>query len=237
MKRLLIALVLVLVLLTSQVMAADVLETWSDYSIAARRKLGLDTVSTGYLTDANARAFIREAVVQIVPISGARKEITTIITGYKDYTYTLDSTLVEILAIWWSKNDSIKTLQPLPPSAWSSQPHKTTEGHKNSQPFLKRPSFYHRVDTLLLIFPPPAVVWGDTLRIEGIHRIKIVLTDSTLTEIPQQYRIPVLNYVTWCAAFARQDTRTGMLFQVLDWSLGKLGLSIIEGGQVVPSNK
>lgn len=233
MKRILIAVLLVLV--ASQLMAADVLETWDDYRVAMRRKLGYDTAATGLLTDANAAAFIREAVVQIVPLVQARKQITSVVTTYKNYTYALDTTLTGILAVWWSKNDSIKVLKYVPINSWSEQEHKKTSGE--SVPFLQRPSFYDYTDSLLLVYPSPSLNFGDTLRIKGLHRISSVLTDSTLSEIPQKYRMPVLNYATWVAAVARTDPHATTLFQLLNWSLSKIDMTITPGGQVVPATQ
>ena len=227
--------VVALLSLVSPAMAADVLETWEDYSVAARRSLGYDTVSTGLLTDANARAFIRVAVVQIVPIAQSRKEITSVVTTYKNYTYALDTSLTEILSVWWSKNDTVKTLRFMPVSRWHLQEHKKTGG--GNDPLLKRPSFYDFTDSLLLVYPAPSAVFGDTIRIMGTHRIRAVLTDSTLDEIPQIYRPAVLNYVTWSAANARQDHRSSSFFDLLGWSLAHLGRSIKPGGQVAPANK
>jgi hypothetical protein len=233
MKKLL--LLFIFLLIPVGLRAADVLETWDDYSVAARRSLGYDTVSTGLLTDANARAFIRVAVIQIVPISQSRKEITSFITTYKNYTYDLDTSLTKILSVWWSKNDSIKTLLYKPISQWSLQEHKATTGDNN--PLLKRPSFYDFTDSLILVYPAPSDVFGDTIRIMGTHRIRSVLTDSTLDEIPQIYRPSVLNYITWSAANARQDSRSSSFFDLLGWSLSHLGRAIKPGGQVVPANQ
>jgi hypothetical protein len=237
MKRLLF--LVLLVLCAGSLGATDFLSTQDEYQTQMRRKLGSDTGSTGYLTDDNANAFIREGMFQILPITGARKQITSHVTARSTYAYRLDTTLVDIVGAFLVYTEGhtvvIKPLKYVPVSEWAEQEHRETGGKESEA--LQRPSFYDFTDTLILICPTPFSKAGDTIHIMGWHKMDDIDTQTNFSAIPTKYRTAILNYATWAAAFARTYPRATTLFNVLGWSLSKIGMAITSEGQVVPANQ
>jgi hypothetical protein len=196
-------------------------------------KLGVTTSSSGYLNDTTGALAYNEAVTAILPINQGVKRITKIVLTYQQDTYPLDTTLIGIIGVRWSKADSAKSLRYVPVNMWAEQEHNTTIGKSG---LLKRPSFYDYTDSLLVVFPPPTLTTGDTLEVWGWHRLAHVDSNSVTTQIPEKYRVAVLYHMVWNIAKARQDPRLQLFKDELDWALANIGLKMI-GGVVVSDKK
>ena len=229
MKRLILLLVL---LGTIPVQAASWLDARDDYAVAARVKLGIATGSTGYLSDSTASLLFNEAVTAILPVNRGIKRITKIVTSVYQDTYALDTTLIGIEGVRWTKRDSVKSLMYLPVSKWN-QPHDETGGQTST---LNRPSFYDYTDSLLVVYPCPSYPGGDTLEVWGWHRLGNTDTDTLPTKIYERYRVAILYHMVWNFAKSRQDPRTQIFFDELQWALVNIGMKMI-GEAVVPDVK
>jgi hypothetical protein len=226
-------LILFLILLCAiPVQAASYLDSRTDYYSALRTKFGVITSTSGYAGTTTCSLLFNEAVVAILPINQGIKRITKIVTSYKQDTYALDTTLIGIDYVRWTKADSVKSIEYLPASMWSRQAHKTTDGQDG---YLKRPSFYDRTDSLIVLFPPPTNTTPDTIEIWGWHRHATADTDTLPTEIPERYRLSVLYHMCWNLAKARQDPRVALFSDELQWSLANIGLKMI--GEAIVSDK
>ena len=222
----------IFLLLASSVSAGSFLDTRTNYYQQTRRKLGYEIGSTGLLSDTVAHCLLSEAVSAVLTPSKGLKRLTFITTTFEQNKYALDTTMIGIEDVWWQKNDSLKILKPIPISLWDTQEHKTTKGQKLG--YLKRPSFYDRTDSLLVLFPIPTQPVGDTLWIKGWHRFGDIDTTTSLVIIPEQFRLPILYYLTWSAADARQDSRSVRFFELLKFWLGTVDLIVNKEGQVAP---
>lgn len=230
MKKLLI-LVFVLFVVSS-VSATSFLATRDDYYSQARLKLGLTTSASGLLTDTVASQFLSEAIVQVVPSDGYIKKVTTISTLNGVIGYQLDTTLVKIKNVWWHKGDTVKYLIRIDGEFTEKQNHKSTIGTTDA--LLRRPSYYQNTEDSVYLYPAPSIT-ADNIYIAGYHRIGNVTSTDTLTAIPEQYRTPILNYMVWQVAQSRGLPEANLHFQVLQWSLSKIGMTSTDGGQVVPT--
>lgn len=222
------ALILIL-LLASTVSGSTFLGTREDYYAQVRLKLGLTVAASGLLTDTAASAFLSEAIVQIVPGDGYIKKVTTISTLRGVIGYAFDTTLVSVQNVWWHKSDTVKYLIHVSGEFTEAQSHKSTIGTRD--PLLRRPSYYQYTDDSLYLYPAPSLT-ADNIYILGYHRIGDVTSTDTLTAIPEQYRTPILNYMVWAVSQSRGLPEANSYFQVLQWSLAKIGMKVAEGGAV-----
>ena len=210
-------LIVCVLLIGGPVLAQDFVETKAEYRKQIRLKLGVDTSSSGYLTDDAANAFISEALTFALPLIKGKKIVTSFVTAYRDGDYPLDPTMDGIFAVWWSQNDSVKPLSYLPISQWGNADHQSTKG--NPEGALKRPSYYDYSDDSLFVYPIPYASIGDTIKVLGWAEEVSTATDTSFAQIPQKYRTVIVNYAAWLAAEARSDPRAERIFQVLLWSL------------------
>lgn len=220
MKKLLLAL-----LLLPTLCSAQFLGTRDDYIAQTRLKLGLNGSASGMLTDTTASSFLTEAIVQIVPSDGYIRKVTTITSVREQASYDLDTTLVKIDRIFWKKNDTTKSIVYAPTEAWDKMAHKTTRG--TTDPYLRRPSYYDKTPDSVYLFPPPTIS-GDTYYVIGWHRLADAASATDLTLIPEQYRTPILNYMVWGVAASRNMPQADKLFEILQWSLAKIGVKTLE---------
>jgi hypothetical protein len=216
MKRITIFLLL---FLASSVGAADFLDSFSEYRAHVKRKLGIATTNTTYVSDSSFNQFVREAVVAVVPVVGADKEIKVTTSSYRQMTYTLDTQVVKIHSVRWSKNDSTKSLLFVPMEVWYEQEHKSTTNQQ--KPHDKRPSYYFYTDTQLFVHPPPVIV-GDTFRILATLKVKDIAAAADLAAVYPKYRVALLNYVAWKVAESRQHPMTNMFKADYDVALAEL---------------
>ena len=222
---------LFLMLLAPSVSAGSWLDTRTDYYTAARVKMGFKTTSTGALTDTAASLLWNEAVAMILPVNRGIKRLTTIVTSYRESTYALDSTLIDIEAVWFDSVGIIKPMKYLPVRFWRDQPHINADGTPN--PFLARPSFFDYTDSVLIIYPTPGQTTKDTMTVMGWHRLADVDTVTVSGVIPEMYRLAILYHMVWNHAKARGDNRVGAFKEELSLALNQIGLKLTRGGQVV----
>jgi hypothetical protein len=231
MKRLIILLVSVLGFSSAQ--AGDLLDSLSAYRYQMRRHLGVDTASTGYISDENANQFVREAIVTLMPVIRADKIDDTITTSYRQTDYSLDSTFLGVISVEWRKMDTIKALQYVPRGKWYDLKHNATQGGKN--PYLKRPSFFDYDDDYLYVFPVPTTTVADTIIVHGWRKLPSVMAASDLTAIPQAYRVPILHWAVYLVARAKQKPDVDRFFRDFMFvtknanvALNQKGLPLIE---------
>jgi len=228
-KRLILFLIL---LYAIPVQAASWLDARDDYAVAARVKLGIATGSTAYLSDSTASLLFNEAATLILPINRGIKRITQIVTTTYQDTYTLDTTLIGIEAVRWTKRDSSKPLVYLPVSQWSQAHNETLDKKKT----LNRPSFYDFTDSLIVLYPSPTHPTGDTIEIWGWHRLGKTDTDTLPTQIYERYRLAILYHMVWNFAKSRQDPRAAEFKEELQLALTGIGMKMV-GEAVVPDTK
>lgn len=215
MKRLI--LIVAQLLCMAGVASAIDLDNLLDYRHQMRRNLGLDTASTNALSDTSANEFVREAVMTVIPSGRYLREEFKFVTSYRDLDYSLDTSLVAVEAVVWTKNDSLKALTYAPMSAWVGADITNLVGENG---YNRRPSRYDYIEGTIYLNPTP-VVAGDTIRVVARTRVKNIAGAVDMSSIPQQFRWPILKCATWLAANARQDPRSVIFYQEYQNSLGK----------------
>jgi len=190
------------------VSAADFLDDFTGYGVKMRQSLGISGSATGMLDDTTANNFVREAIVTLSPLIKPRKATTTIITTYRQNAYSLDTLVSGIIAVEWSKNDSVKSLVYVPRNLWYEQYSKVTKDKKD--PYQQRPSYYDFIDGTIYLYPVPSAVRGDTIKIMGWEKLPNFISADTLEIIPLIYRVAILKYAVYLAARARSNPMTPM---------------------------
>lgn len=200
--------ILVAILLCPSAFAGQYLSTFSAVRAQARAKLNVSS-SSAYLTDSTANQYIREGIIFINPMVMYDKEVKTFTSTFKQNTYSLDTMMIGVISVEFSKNDSVKTLKYVPRDMWFDQYPRSTVGEKGWEKF---PAFFDYSDDQIFIYPTPTRV-GDTMKIYGWQRVGDIDTVSTLAKLPEAYRIAVMWYVIKEAAKARTDPRTASFEQ------------------------
>ena len=195
-----------LLVLPSVLKAADILETFADYSYMLRRAFHQDTANRDFLDDTTANQFVRFAVVTLMPVLRADKAVFTDSLIYAKSAYLLDSTLLGITAVYWFSVDSVKVLDRVPMSLWKLHYQKLLKDADKA--LHRRPYFYDYTDDTLFIYPTP-VINGDDIRIVGWRKIPSLAAVDSLVNIPQKFRAPIFHYAAWLVARARQHPLLG----------------------------
>jgi hypothetical protein len=217
---------LLLLLLPCMASAGQYLETFDGVKVRARQKLNVSS-SASYLTDTAFANYIRDGMVEVNTVMGAIVTPSVITTGVNVNTYSLDSLTVKILSVEWSENDSVKALEFVPRRMWAEKNHKSTVGEAG---WLKIPSYYDNTETQIAIHPPPSRS-GDTIKIISEKRIGNIDTVSTLSAIPEKYRVAVLRYVVWQAAEDMGHERAAEFKAAYDRTVANLLAIYGRGGQ------
>lgn len=207
MKRLL--LIMAMLVLCGSVRAATVtgiyLDSLRNYRVQVLIYLNIDTTNTTYVTTGALDHLIREAIVTNMVLMRCDKTIdSTTVTKFRQNTYALDSLMLGVSSVEWSKNDSVKALMYVPRSHWYEMEDRSTVGQKN---FAERPSYYDYDDDRVYLFPTPTVV-GDTIMITGWQGIGTIDTISAFSSIPQKYRAPIARCAAWLVVKAKQHPLT-----------------------------
>ena len=192
MKKLII---IFLILLCGNVLSADFCENFEEYRRQIKRNLHLDTASTA-ISDTTLNQFIRQGVIKVMPLIQAIKSTDLFVTVHRQGVYTLDSTVVGVLNVEWSKNDSLKSLLYSPKEIWHEKELKTLAGERS---YDGRPSFYDYIDNTIYLYPVPFRN-GDSIRVSVYRKINSISALDSLILIPQKYRVAVLEYATWISA-------------------------------------
>lgn len=218
MRRWLVA--IMLLSLAGSAQAGQFLETFDEVRAQARAKLNILSTSA-YLTDSTANQYIREGMLALNPMVMYDKEVKTTVTTFKQNTYSLDTMMIGLISVEFSDGDSVKTLKYVPRGLWFEQyTHKT--GGKTG--YEKLPSFYDYSDDQLFVYPTPTRA-GDTIKMYGWQKVGDLDTVSTLTKLPEAYRIAILHYVVYAAAEARSDPRTDRFFQNYQRATAVIGIA------------
>lgn len=212
MKRILLALLLLLFAAPLSASDSTLYLTFDQIAVAARGSLGYDTTSTVGLSDAANARFAREGLLALQPFMKGDEVEWIFTTTYMEHRYAIDSDIVWISSVTWRKQDSAKVLLPITMKNWGQVEHKHTMGAKN---YLAHPSYYDWSDAYLLLYPIPSLKSGayDTIRVIGYQAVSDLDTITTMTHLKERYRIAVKKYVTWQAAKANYDVRTNLFMQ------------------------
>jgi hypothetical protein len=87
----------------------------------------------------------------------------------------------------------------------------------------------------LVVYPVPSYPGGDTLEVWGWHRLGNTDTDTLPTKIYERYRVAILYHMVWNFAKSRQDPRTEIFYNELQWALANIGMKPI--GEAVVTEK
>ena len=208
-----------LILLCSSVQSSDYLDSLRNMQVAIRSALHFDTLATGGLTDEETQRWIQEAVVTTMPLMRGIKGVDSFVTAGNQIAYSLDSTILGITSVRWSKNDTLKLLQYVPMEQWfevlkvvktSDEIGKTLGKLK---PADKRPSFYDYIDNEIYLYPVPTFPTGDTIKIVSWKKMTNILSDSSFTTIPTEYRVVILKYALWRAASSLEVPLAQLYYQ------------------------
>lgn len=184
---------------------SDYMDATVDYRSMIKRKNGIATASTQWLSDSTLNELVKEGVIEVSNVVGPYVGTKNVYTQYKQMTYPLDSLVLRVIDVSWKKGDSIKSLIPKPMNDWASINRKFCEGYTDYE---ARPDVYWRVGSSLNVYPAPYIE-AETLLVTARLRIPNITAGSSLTLIPQNYRVAILKYATWQAALIKQSPLAG----------------------------
>lgn len=202
---------LLLLLLPVGASAADELfNNMDDALIYMRQTLGYTTASSNALSDSAGRFFLRSGIVTINPIIRGDKVEWVFTLTYHQNAYAIDSNIIGVLSVEWKKLDSVKSLVYVPRAMWYNMEHQSSKGQRGR---LARPSYYDYNEDYLYLYPVPTEKTGayDTIRVLGYRSVSDLDTVTSLTFMPEAYRVAVVKWAAWQAARARQHPLTESL--------------------------
>lgn len=198
----------ILLLLSSTVNSADILETFTDYRETIRRAFDVAIDDEAYASDSTINQFVRISVATLVAPIRSNKKIFTDTTLFLDENYPLDSTITTIYGVYWKSEDSVKALDYVPVGQWSKSLGDLKKFLAESElSFEQRPYYYDFTDDELLLYPVP-IRNGDTLKIMALRKVPSLSAVDSLATIPQNYRAPVFHYACYLLARAKQHPLT-----------------------------
>jgi len=212
-----ITIFLVFLGLVSVSVDAEILYTFTTMTERARNDLGIDASNTTYLSDTTAHDRIREGMRMVNSLLRYNRTDSIVVTAVKTYKYRLRTNNAGVTSVQWIRDDTIKTLLPIPKGQWGAQEHQHT---KEKSGMLKRPSYYDFYDDTLYLYPIPTRI--DSIYVTTWDRIESgdstvsslpVDTASTLAAIKEIYRPAVLKYIIYETAKANQHPLTAIYRQ------------------------
>ncbi len=220
-------------LLAIPVWSADYADNFKQYRFQMKRKLGIDTSSVEP-SDTTLNQFVREAIIKVSPIIQSNKASFNFNTTFRSNSYSLDTAVTGILSVYWSKNDSIKTLIKAPMETWYTLLSAEESMLSGKSAWQNRPSYYDYRDGYIVLFPTP-IRNGDTIRYDAFTKIKDISGPTVdLTTIPQKYRVAIVEYATYLLAQNLQHSAGTLIKQDFDESVSLL---LNRGANVTVSDK
>ena len=212
---------ILLLFISGNIMSADFVDDFGGYRSQIKRNLGHDTTSVSP-SDSAYNQFIRQAVIKVMPIIQGKKKSFSFITNYRDDSYDLDSTVNGIISVYWSKNDSIKTLLKAPKDQWYTLKKDDENIVSQKSGYQNRPSYYDYIDDIIYLYPSPPRN-GDTIKYEAYTKVTNIdnATDS-LQAVPQKYRVAILEYATYLVAQSLQHPSANLYRQDFSESVQSL---------------
>jgi hypothetical protein len=201
MKRLLFTILIMFMVTRTAVNAADFVLTLPDYRAQIKRRLNIDISNSVWMTDSVMNQLIREAIVTVLPTIEGVQTTKRFTTTPERMAYPIDSTVVSVYNVGWKAQDTVRWFQRIPMSRWSMLTNQNTYG--GDDPYLERPAVYDLSDDSIFLFPIPTMS-DDTILYMGTQKITNIATRDTINAIPQDKRIPILNYATYLVAVAKQ---------------------------------
>ena len=199
MKKLLLVLFLMSQFVTSY--SADYAGNFAGYRAQVKNAFDVSTSNSTWVTDTVLNDLIRQGIIAVSPIIQARKKTYVTTTTYRVGTYNLDSAVVGVTDVYWSKNDSLKTLVYAPKEKW----YQVETGLAGvGVGYNSRPSYYDWIDGKLFLYPVPARN-GDTIKYEAYCKVSDISAKDSLLQIPQVYRTAVIDYVVYRVALSKQS--------------------------------
>jgi len=210
MKKIALILSTFALFLSTNVFAADVLGTFSDYTYLLRQSFNVDTSDQAYLSDTIAHQFVRLSVVTLGPMLRGDKAVFHDTTVYHKDHYGLDTTIWGISSVQWVHADTVKTLKWIPQSRFGETYQQMAAPAQTAVE--RRPYFYDHIDDTLFVFPAP-IRNGDTLRIVAWKKVPSIAASDNLSGIPQKYRSPIFHFAAYLIARAKQHPLTALYRQ------------------------
>jgi len=173
-------------------------DSFLQYRNQIKRKLGHDTASVEP-NDSIYNYMIREAVIKVMPIIRAGKKSFSFVTTYRSNSYALDTTVNGVFSLYWSKNDSIKTLIKAPMEEWYKLMKSDETILSGKKGYQSRPTYWDYRDSTVILFPTPTRS-GDTIRYDAYIKVIGIGEDDNLSSIPQKYRVVIVEYATYLMA-------------------------------------
>ena len=200
-------LVIIFFLFTVVSHSANYLDSFSSYRSQVKTALNVSTSDVTYLADTTLNQLIREGVNEIIPMVQAKKQTFSDTTLARKGAIALDSLAVGVRYVYWSKNDSVKTLLYVPKEQWYQLEVKILNVNDKENPYNNRPSYYDYDESYIYLYPVPYIT-GDTIKYDAFSKIKNISAVTALSDIPVQYRNVILKYVIFKAAESKQHPLT-----------------------------
>lgn len=229
-------LLLILLLLAPSAMGADYLATFKQYRFAVRQAFNVDTTVTSGVVfrDTTLNDIIRKNVIHYVNATKCYPHTQVISTAYKDGDYNLDSLLLGISAVYWSEDDSLKSLVYTPKSTWYSLDVTPTDKNRK---YAHRSSYYDYDDDEIELYPVPTKHGtADSILVEGWRRVSNIAAHDSLYTIDQRYRPLILTAVCYDVARAQSSPVAQLWLMELNAMRNEFNLPPI-GGQVAQGNQ
>ena len=201
---------------------AGLFEDFTSVNAQVRAKLGLAATDTVTISDTVIHQFTREALLTInVNFQGTLKR-DSLYPTYLDNTYELDSLTAEVLAVWWQKEDSLKSLTYLPKSQWYEQKVEMLKGKKGLE---VRPSFYDvefidSATVLLVLFPTPVIPKDTIFIVSYLAFTPNIRTTTSLSGLNRRLQAPVVNLTAYLCALHLSSPKAETLYKDFLFSIG-----------------
>ncbi len=196
MKKLLLA----LLLMVSSVSAADYLGTYANLYAQVRVNMGLDSASSGPMSNAEMGILTRQGLMEAANIAHAIRKIRVATTTRGTYAYALDTSVIGVSGAEWVKGDTVKPLVLIGDQSFKAESYRG--GLVGQHGMLGRPSWYRVTDDSLYLYPVPWIT-GDTIKMYTWEKPRNIDTLSTFAQLEPQYRQVVFHYVLWRVALAK----------------------------------
>jgi len=220
---------LFIMLFATSVWSADYADSFSEYRIQVKNALGVATTNSTWVSDTTLNDMIRQAVVAVGPIVRPKKETFSFVTTYQQGAYSLDTTVLGLITVYFEENDKIRTFLYTPKEKWYQLfPNDTSKDYSIG------PSYYDYIDDKLFLYPTPPVN-GDTIKYEAYTKINSISALDSLSLVPQQYRTAVLDYVCYRVATLKQHPLTEVYYRNYQESISIINATLNRRG--VPVEK
>jgi hypothetical protein len=195
-----ILIILIILLLTVSVFAADFADTEAKQSAIVKQNLGYKTNAAAY-PDSVASKHIRMATIDVNIALWANKTQSTVYTvAYQD-AYTVDS-MIRPFEVYFISKDTMLALKLVNIRNFIDM-YNAPEVLTGEEEYGRFPPFYDWFNNRLILYPTPTTT-GDSLIVEGLGKIQNIEDSTTYpSQLLVHYRTAVIYKATYLGALSK----------------------------------